>query len=141
MVDLEAKIRFMLSKFRDLIMKAAIEIVKRRHQDKCSLGDSIELNAKIIEKESKLEISNKQLNNERISYKKAVSQNFNDLYSSSIAKTEVQVSCCCGQKFVLTNKDKEFQNELNKVQKITEKPNYEVRQQSVQEYRADKSYK
>ena len=140
MANLEAKIGLMLSKFKDLIIKAAIELVKKRHQSKCSFGNSMELNARIIEKEpSRLESANtgKTLNETKISYNKNLSlKNFNSIYSSETSKTEVLVSCCCGQNFRLNNRDKEFQSELNKVQAVSK--NYEVKQQSSQEYSVDK---
>ena len=141
MVNLEAKIGFMLSKFRDLIIKAAIELVRRRHQDKCSFGSSMELNAKIIEKESsKLEsVNTGRLNENKISYNKNISvKNFNSVYSSETSKTEVLVSCCCGQNFRLNNKDKEFQDELNRAQSVSKNNSYEAKQQSTKEYGVDK---
>ena len=143
MVNLEAKIGFMLLKFKDLIIKAAIELVKKRHQSKCSFGSSMELNARVIEKEpSKLESVNigKTSNEDKTSYNKNISlKNFNNIYSSETSKTEVLVSCCCGQNFRLNNKDKEFQNELSRVQAVSK--NYEAKQQSSQEYTIDKKDK
>lgn len=130
MVNLETKISFMFSKFRDLIIKAALDLIKKRHQNSCPLGNSMQLSAKLIEKEpSKLESAKlKTILNEKQNYiKKPVSQNIN-LYTQANMKTEVQVSCCCGQKFTLTNKDKEFQNELNKAQNTVQQTSYEVKQ-------------
>ena len=56
MVTLEEKISFMMSKFRDLIIKAALILIKKKHEKECPFGSSMDLSAKIIEKEpSKLE--------------------------------------------------------------------------------------
>ncbi|MBI4155507.1 hypothetical protein HY498_05490 [Candidatus Woesearchaeota archaeon] len=139
MVSLEEKISFMMSKFRDLIIKAALMLIKKKHEKECSFGSSMELSAKMIEKEpSKLETT--KFEEPEIYFKKEPFQ-IKDLYSKKIETAEVQVSCSCGQNFTLTNKDKEFKEELDKVQHIAQQPSYETRFKAVsKEYAKTEKY-
>ncbi len=137
MTGLEGKIGFMLSKFRDLILKAAIDIIKKRH--KCPLGDSMELSARFIEKEpSRIEsvnLGSAKASDGRAEYKLKKAQEITgSAYSSSVSSAEVQVSCCCGQSFLLNNKDKEFQIQLKSVETTGQKQGYEMKQQKSAEY-------
>jgi len=127
MVTLEEKISFMMSKFRDLIIKAALILIKKKHEKECPFGSSMDLSAKIIEKEpSKLETTKFEEPLKEI-YLKKESFQIKNLYSKKIETAEVQVSCSCGQNFTLTNKDNEFKKELDKVQNIAQQPSYETR--------------